>query len=178
MAYREQYSSGSKFLHWLIALIVIIMPCLSFFIGDLPEKYVGIAFTLHKSFGICVLVLMLIRIIWISYTGKPSLPATVAVWERLFSRFVQYSLYIFVILMPLSGWIMSTASKYDFNFFTLFQLPMPGIERDQHIAELMQQVHNKIAWIIIVLLTLHIAGAFKHYFIDKDEVMGRMLPEK
>ncbi|MBA2650645.1 MAG: cytochrome b [Tatlockia sp.] len=172
----ERYSSGSKFMHWLVALLVIIMLCIGFFLGDLPEKFTDSAYMLHKSFGICILFLMLFRILWLWHTGRPSLPVTVPIWQKRLARAVQYALYFFVILMPLSGWIMSTASKYQPYFFDLFHIPFPGITPNQPLTELMQQVHNRIAWIIIALLILHIAGAIKHHFIDKDAVLLRMWP--
>ncbi len=174
----DKYSSVSKFLHWLIAAIVILMLSLSFFLGDVPEKYSDTAYMLHKSLGFSILVLMIFRILWIFHAGKPPLPTAVPFWEKLLSRFVQYSLYILLILMPLSGWIMSTASKYTFYFFKLFPLQLPFVTRNKQLEDLMLQVHNTLAWIIIGLLVLHIVGALKHHFIDKDDVLRSMLPKK
>lgn len=170
------YSSGAKFFHWLIAFIVIIMLVGSFFLDDLPEQYRGTAFMLHKSFGITVLFLMVMRLVWIGIVGKPALPSTVPMWQSNLSRLVQYALYFFVILMPLSGWIMSVAANKIPYFFGLFHLSLPGIEPNKALSSLMKQTHNTIAWIIIALLVLHIAGAIKHHFIDKDNVLRRMLP--
>ncbi|WP_019216809.1 cytochrome b [Legionella tunisiensis] len=78
--------------------------------------------------------------------------------------------------MPLSGWIMSVAANRIPSYFTMFSVPFPGIAPSEALADLMVQVHNTIAWIIIVLLVLHVAGAVKHHFIDKDEVLRRILP--
>lgn len=169
------YSKGSKFFHWIIALIVILMLAGSFFLDDLPDSIKGTAFMLHKSFGLTVLALMLLRIIWIVQKGKPALPVTVPAWQRAMSRLVQYSLYFFVIVMPLSGWIMSTAAGRSPVLFDLVQLPLPGIAEDKALAKLMAEWHETIAFIIIGLLVLHIAGAAKHYFIDKDKVVQQML---
>lgn len=174
----REYSTGSKFLHWFIAVIVLIMLAGSFFLGNLPEQYIGSAFMLHKSFGVTILFLMGCRLIWIAYTGKPPLPASVPRWQRLLSYLVQYALYLFLILMPLSGWIMSTAANKAPYFFNLFQFPFPGIPTNENLASLMKETHNTIAWIIIALVVLHIAGAIKHQFIDKDELMRRMLRSK
>lgn len=172
------YSSGSKFFHWVIALIVISMLAISFFLEDLPKPYVPTAFMLHKSFGLTVLFLMILRLIWVSYKGKLPLPASVPVWQRFLSRLVQYSLYFFVILMALSGWIMSVAANKIPYYFGLFHLSLPGVEPNKNLAELMNESHETIAWILIVLIILHIAGALKHHFIDKDDVLRRMLPGK
>ena len=170
------YSAGAKFFHWFIALITILMLSASYFLTNLPDQYLGSAFMLHKSFGITVLFLMLIRLFWIGVSGKPALPARLPSWQKYLSRFVQYALYLTVILMPLSGWIMSTAANKIPYFFGLFHFSLPGIEPNKHLSALMKQTHNTLAWIIIALLVLHIAGAIKHHFIDKDNVLDRMLP--
>lgn len=174
--YKEvsSYSGGSKFFHWLIAVIVILMVTGSFFLDTLPEQYISTAFMYHKSMGITILFLMIMRLIWLAYTGKPPLPATVPAWQRIAAHFVQYALYFFVILMPLCGWIMSVAADKAPYYFGLFQLSLPGIEPNKALSSLMKQAHNTIAWIIIMLIALHIAGALKHRFIDKDRVFQRM----
>ncbi|KTC93726.1 MULTISPECIES: cytochrome b [Legionella] len=169
------YSGGFKFLHWLIALVVILMLVGSYFLEDLPAQYRGTAFMLHKSVGISVLFLMLFRLVWVWRKGKPSLPVSVPLWQRILSRTVQYALYFFLIAMPLCGWIMAVASNKAPYFFGLFQLGLPGIEPNQALSHLMKETHNTIAWVIIVLIALHIAGAIKHHFIDKDKVVQRML---
>ncbi|KTD36697.1 cytochrome b-561 transmembrane protein [Legionella nautarum] len=169
------YSAGFKFLHWFIAFIAILMLIGSYFLEDLPEQYRGFAFMLHKSFGISLLFLMLFRLIWIWRTGKPPLPLSVPLWERILSSTVQYALYFFMIAMPLCGWIMAVAANKAPYFFGLFHLSIPGIKPNQALSHLMKETHNTIAWVIIVLVILHIAGAIKHYFIDKDKVLQRML---
>lgn len=172
------YSSGSKFFHWVIALIVIGMLSGSFFLDDIPKQYAGMAYMIHKSLGVSILALMILRLLWIFHAGRPPLPVLVPAWEKLLSRVVQYSLYFFVILMPICGWIMSVAAGRVPTFFGLFSLPLPGIPLDENLSKLMNQSHKTIAWIIIVLLVLHTAGALKHHFIDKDTVLKAMLPKR
>lgn len=171
------YSSGSKFFHWLIAVIVISMLSGSFFLNDLPEQYQSIAYLYHKSFGLTVLFLMCARFLWIQYTGKPNLPRTVKQWEKILSRLVQYSFYILLICMPLSGWVLSVAENRVPSYFGLFQMPLP-IAANKALSKLMDQSHKTIAWILIALLVLHIAGALKHHFFDKDDVLKKMLRAK
>ncbi len=171
------YSSGTKFFHWFVAFIVIGMLAVSFFLDDLSAQYKPLAYLLHKSFGLTVLFTMIVRLIWISYTGKPELPTTIPLWEKRLSRFVQYSLYLFVILLPLCGWIMSVAADRPPYYFGLFHLSFPGISPNKELASLMLQAHRTIAWVVIGLLILHVAGALKHHFIDKDSVLLSMLPK-
>lgn len=171
----ESYSSGAKFFHWIIALIVITMLSVSFFLDDVPEQYEALAYMLHKSFGLTILFLMIIRFIWLQFQGKPPLPETVPHWEKVLARVVQYSLYIFLITMALCGWIMSVAAERIPSYFGLFNASLP-IEPNKALAKLMNQSHKTIAWILIALVALHIIGAIKHHFIDKDNVLKRMLP--
>lgn len=168
------YSSSSIFFHWLIALIVIPMVIGSFFLEEVPKAYQPLAYLIHKSMGLTVLLLMLLRMISILYNGKPPLPDTVPAWQKIVSHLVHYGLYFFVILMSLSGWIMSTAANRPPSYFGLFTIPFPGIVPNEAFSNLMVDVHITVAWIIIALLVLHIAGAIKHHFIDKDKVLLRM----
>ncbi|WP_367605676.1 cytochrome b [Legionella sp. W05-934-2] len=171
----EKYSKGSRFFHWLIAVIVITLLAVGFILGDLPDSMKPISYTLHKSFGITVIFLMLIRLLWLIHTGKPKLPASVPSWQRLLSRSVQHGFYVLLFIMPIAGWIMSTAANKSPMFFGLFAFPFPGIDQNKQLAEFMFEVHSWVAWLIIVLLVMHVAGAIKHHFIDKDNVLKRML---
>ncbi len=170
-----RYSTGSKFFHWLIAIIVIAMLSGSFFLDDLPKDYQGFAFMMHKSFGLTVLFLMILRFLWILYQGKPNLPDTVPHWQRFLAHFVQYFLYLGIISMAMCGWVMSVAATRAPVYFGLFKLSLP-IEPNKGLAKLALQGHKTIAWILIGLVILHILGAVKHHFIDKDNVLKRMLP--
>lgn len=168
------YSTFIKLLHWLIAFAVIIMLCMGFFLGSIPEQYQSTAYMLHKATGISILFLIIIRFIGIQISGRPPLPASVKPWEKYLSRFVQYSFYLLLIIMPLSGWIMSVAAKRIPSFFGLFNMPLPGIEPNKSLADFMANSHEIIAWILIAFIVLHIAGALKHHFIDKDNVLKKM----
>ncbi len=164
------YNPLTKIFHWLIALLVLTLLCVGFLLEKLPD----IAYTMHKSFGLVVLALMICRILWIRHVGRPVLPASMPQWEKFFAHLVQYSLYFFLVMMPIAGWMMSTASGHTPQFFGLFPLPCPGIVADKDLAAFMKEVHNTTAWIIIVLLFFHIFGALKHHFWDKDNVLKRM----
>lgn len=173
---RLKYSPVSIFLHWLIAFAVMIMLCVGFLLDEIPEPYQPLAYLLHKSTGISILFLMFIRLIWIHAVGKPPLPDSVNRWEKILSRFVQYGFYLLLILMPLSGWVMSVAANRVPSYFGLFSMPLPGIGVNKPLSQLMGECHETIAWILMVFIVLHVAGALKHHFIDKDEVLKRMLP--
>jgi cytochrome b561 len=173
-----KYSSLSKLFHWVIALAVILMLSAGFFLDDLPEQFQGTAYMLHKSTGITLLFLMLLRFIWIHAVGKPALPTAMRLWEKMLSRVVQYGLYLLLIMMPLSGWIMSVAENRDPIYFGLFKASLPWVGENQSLSKFMAESHETIAWILIAFITLHILGALKHHFINKDTILRRMLPGK
>lgn len=170
----NKYSIGSKWLHWLVAVIVMTMLSFSFFLDDIPERYQAFAYMIHKSFGLTVLLLMVLRLIWIIHSGKPPLPNSIPKWEKKLSHIVQHSFYVFLILMPISGWVMSVAAGRAPVFFTLFKLSIPGVPLSKPLAHFLGDVHEIIAWVLISLLSLHLLGVIKHYFIDKDGVVERM----
>ncbi len=170
-----RYSAGSKFFHWLMAIVVIGMLSFSFFLDDLPETYQSVAYMLHKSVGLTVLFLMFARFFWIQYCGKPALPSTVPGWQKIMSRIMQYSLYVLLISMAMCGWLMSVAAERVPTYFGMFRMTLP-IAPNKAFAKLMDQSHKTIAWVLIVIIVLHVAGAIKHHFIDKDNVLKRMLP--
>lgn len=169
------YSKGAKVFHWLIAAIVIGMLAGSFFLGNVPERYQPSAYMIHKSLGLTVLFLIVAGFFWIKYTGKPVLPHNIPTWQKLLARTVQYSLYVLLVCMPLSGWIMSVAGGRIPTYFGLFSMPLP-IKASKALSQLMNQSHKTIAWILITLVVLHISGALKHHFINKNNVLREMLP--
>lgn len=170
------YSQGSKILHWIIAVLVILMLAVSFFLEDVPETYIGTAYMLHKSLGLTVLALMLIRLYWIVRFGKPPLPTSAPAWERILSRAVQWSFYVLLIIQPISGWVLSAAADRMPTFFGLFKVPTLGIAPNESLDHVSKFVHEKIAWLLVFLVFLHLCGALKHHFINKDGVLRRMLP--
>lgn len=172
----SKYSTTSKLFHWIIALLVFIMLIVGFSFNNIPPETRGTAYMLHKSTGITILFLMILRLIWIHKSGKPPLPKKVPLWERVFSRMIQYGFYILLILMPLSGWIRSVAADKVPVYFGLFKANLPWVGVNQNLSESMANVHLIIAWIIVVFITLHVLGALKHHFIDKDDVLKKMWP--
>ncbi|MGV3740330.1 MAG: cytochrome b [Gammaproteobacteria bacterium] len=172
----KKYTKGMMAIHWLVAAVVIPLLSLSFFLEDLPKTIKPTAIMLHKSFGITILALMLLRLFWLKKTGRPALPKTMTRWELGLARIVQWAMYTFLIIMPLTGWFMSVMSDHTPVWFGLIRLPIPGIAKNSAWADILFQGHQIIAWILIALVSLHIAGALKHAIIDKDKVLDSMLP--
>lgn len=171
-----EYSKGSKYLHWVIACLVLSMLSLSFFLDDLQTNIKRTGVMVHKSLGLTIFLLMLIRLYWLYHTGRPPLPKSMPRWELLLARGVQYSMYVLLIAMPLSGWIMSTLSDHVPVFWGVFSLPFPGLVPNPDLAQWFFQAHQIIAWLLIGLISLHILGAAKHAFIDRDHILQSMVP--
>ena len=169
-----QYSAGSKVLHGLVAVLVLAMLAFGYFMDDFAAPAQSTVYLIHKSVGLTILGLMLLRLFWVLTYGRPPLPKSVPLWERLLSRTVQICLYGLLLAMPLSGWIMSVASDRVPSYFGLFPVPFPGVHHNKALSDLAFQSHNTLAWILIALIALHLAGAAKHYWIDKDRVAQRM----
>jgi cytochrome b561 len=126
--------------------------------------------------GLTVLSLVILRILWALTSIKPGLPEIMKPWERYSERYLHFTLYLLLLIMPLSGWLMSTAAGYAPSFFGLFSIPMPRISHNENLAGFAGEIHYKVAWLLILLVSIHILAAFKHHFIDKDNILKRMWP--
>lgn len=170
------YTKPYKYLHWVLALLIIAMLSFGFFMGDMPKAWKGTVYMLHKSTGLSILALIMLRLVLLWHHGKPKLPGYISVWERLLATSVQHALYVATIAMALSGWIMATASNKVPIFLGLFRVPCPFVPENEVLAAVMNTSHKTLAWILLGLVGLHICGALKHYFIDKDDILSRMIP--
>ncbi|MDF1828143.1 MAG: cytochrome b [Legionellaceae bacterium] len=180
MGYRNKdvraYSQGFKYLHWIVAVLVLGMLGFGFLLGYLPSAIKSTSYMLHKSTGLTILALMIVRVAWMVRIKKPAFPPEMARWEQILATGVQHSMYVFLFAMPLSGWLMATASNKIPVYFGWFRVPFPGILPDEALAHWMREAHYVIAYILLGLIALHIAGALKHRFINQDDVLNSMMP--
>lgn len=173
----DTYGSVTKTLHWLISLLIICMLIFGFILSDMSDKnpmkseLIG----LHKSVGMTVLLLMILRLAWRFINPQPALPITVPDWEKFSARSVQVLFYLVLFIMPISGWVMSSLGGHPVMFWGWFNTALPFTKNTQ-LAEEFFTVHGVIAWVIIGLLVLHVGAAFKHHFIEKNNVLRKMLP--
>jgi cytochrome b561 len=180
MAWRnteQAYGSAAKWFHWIIALLIITLLVIGLVMTSLkPSPQMFQIFALHKSLGITVLFLAALRLLW-RLSGKHVFPLpNHQHWEKFLARLVHGLLYFAMFLMPLSGWIMSSAHGFSVSFFGLFTLP-DFVPHSNELSEFAKDVHNISAYTLIGVITLHVAGALKHYVIDHDRTLQRMLPE-
>jgi len=175
-----RYTRTAIVLHWTIAFLILGMIAVGLTMGDYPIKYKFLAYNLHKSFGITILALSLFRLYWRFTHRAPGLPNGMKAWERLAAHGTHWVLYFLIIAMPLSGWIFVSAdAKFPTVFFSLFevpQFPLPAAYDTHATHELFEGLHYWLAMGALGLVALHIGAALKHHFINRDNVLRRMLP--
>lgn len=182
---QQRYTAVAIALHWAIALLIIGMIAVGWIMDAMPggpgSPKVAII-QIHKSVGITILLLTIARIIWRIMNPPPAEPP-MPKWQSLLASSVHILLYVLMLAMPLTGWIMASAeiSQHDTRYFGTFEMYVPGIpglpaDTREGIADTFGSLHSAGAWVIIGLLVLHVAGAVKHQFIDKDGLLARMAP--
>lgn len=168
------YNPLARGFHWAVAILIFGLLTLGWLMADIPPSPAKFQmYAVHKSFGILVLGLAVLRLAWRQMTRQPDPLPTHKPWEKILAHGTHYALYALIILMPLSGWVMSSAGGFPASFFGLFALPAI-VPKDKALFDLMQGVHGALAWLIFGLVTLHIAGALKHHFIDRGKTFLRM----
>jgi cytochrome b561 len=172
----ETYGSVSKIFHWGIFILVALMLIVGFFMEDFPESIQGSTYMLHKSTGLLILGLMVLRLIWHWVNKVPVLPSSMSTAQRFVARFVHWLFYIILLAMPLNGWIMSTAGGRIPTFYGLFSLPFPGIEASEALANQLANLHEIFAYVLLFLILGHTIAALVHHYIYKDNILSRMMP--
>jgi cytochrome b561 len=191
----SRYTKTAVVLHWLIAIAIFGMFALGWFMSDLPKEAPkqmtydlfnwGIYtwqlaeeasprtfyFNLHKSLGVTLLALIIIRILWRVTHKGPALLTSYKAWERKLATGAHHLLYVLMIALPVSGVVMSVYSKYGIKWFGLPFIK--GLDNNT-MREFYVEVHEIVGIVMLVVIAVHIIGALKHKFIDKDETMKRM----
>jgi len=175
----ENYGSFSKALHWLMALFIVVLLGVGMYMADLPKDDPSRLqlFTMHKSFGSLVMMLAVVRIIWLRISPAPALPAVFTDKEKKVVSGIKGVLYLLMLLIPISGYVLSSAGGHATAFFGLFDLPML-IGENKAIADFAHEAHELLAYAIIAFIALHVAGAIKHRLKDRNgpsDIMNRML---
>jgi cytochrome b561 len=175
---REHYSPFSLTLHWVTAALVLCQPLLVWLTDDLPKDEHRYWIGVHRSIGLTLLVLTLIRLVSrLSGHKAIPLPDQMPGWEKFVARANHVLFYILLIAMPLVGWAATTAAGRTVSWFGVFNLPpFPGVGLDKGLSHSLMEVHETSGLILVGLVVLHILGALKHYVINKDNVLQRMLP--
>lgn len=179
----DRYGLVALTLHWLIAVAILGMIGVGLYmtsLPDTPDKFR--LYQLHKSMGLTVLGLSVLRLVWRLINPVPPLPETLRAWERLAARLTHIGLYGLMIGIPLSGWAMVSASPWGiptqwFGLFEVPHLPVLSTLTDKQAAEaVLKEAHAWLAWGLIGLLLVHVGAALRHHVLLRDRTLLRMLP--
>ncbi|HET6554148.1 MAG TPA: cytochrome b [Dyella sp.] len=171
----RRWGSVAKFFHWTTALLIIGNGIFGLLmdLADTPMQKIG-WLALHKSIGLTVLALFLLRLLWRMGDRRPAEDPAPR-WQQLAAHTVHGVLYLLILALPLSGWWFNSIAGKPLQFFKMFNLPaLVAANHDQrHVAH---GVHEYLFWFLVLVLVLHVAGALKHHLVDRDNTLLRMLP--
>ncbi|GAA0742005.1 cytochrome b [Ideonella azotifigens] len=171
----ERYSGVAIGLHWLLALLILGVFGVGFYMADLPFSMTRLKlFNWHKWAGMTILALSILRLLWRA-THRPPADLPAPQWQLTVAHLTHWLMYALFFAVPLVGWAYSSAAGFPIVWFGVLQLP-DFVPKDKALAEMIEPWHGALAWALIVLAGLHIAAALKHQFIDRDGLINRMRP--
>lgn len=173
---RVQWGFVSKTFHWIIVVLIIVQYTLAQVAEDLPlglQKFTTLA--RHKSIGLTILGLAILRLLWRWANPTPELPGTLKPWEKKLATTTHFAMYLLLFAMPVTGWLMSSAANFPVSWFGVFTLP-DLLAPDRGLQETLHDVHETLFKFLVTLAVLHVAAALKHHFWLKDDVLRRMVP--
>lgn len=188
----ERWGSVTRGLHWLTAAFILATAAVGLVMEQIDRLPV---YMLHKSLGMTVLALVLLRLLWRLIDRRPPYPPGMPGWQRLASSSAHALIYVAMLVMPLSGWLYNSAARRPLDWFGLFKIPslthhdrasgefsilgFPApefIDTPQKLRALAGDLHETLFYAGAALLLLHVGAALKHHFFDRDPTLARMLP--
>ncbi len=167
------YGMIAIFLHWLMAILLIGLLVFGLYMVNMPISLAKLKlYGWHKEYGILALMLVLIRIVWRLANLTPYL--ALPLWEKIAARTVHWAFYVFMFAMPITGWLITSAAGLPVSFFGLFVLP-DLVSPNPDLMKLCQEIHAWLGYGLIATIVLHTAAALKHHFINRDDILKRML---
>ena len=171
-----RYSAPAQLFHWVIAALIVTQFVLARMQEHLPlgARKLGIL-ARHKSVGMTILMLAILRLAWRLRHPAPPLPPRMRPFERRAARATHGAFYVLLFAMPLTGWMMSSAKNYSVSWFGLFTWPNL-IGKNEQAFDFLRSTHDLLSDVLFAVAVLHILAALKHHFWDRDDVLVRMLP--
>jgi cytochrome b561 len=167
----DRWGAVSQSLHWLIVILIIVMAYLGLTMTDLPNSPHKVeVYSLHKSTGLSLLALVMLRLLWRAYAGAPRPVPGTPNWQERIASLTHVAMYLLLLVIPLSGWVFNSAAG-----FGLVKLPAI-IGKNPALRELSGQWHEIGFWALIVLAVAHAGAAFYHHLFRHDATLARMLP--
>ena len=173
---QPRYTRTAIALHWLVALLILAALPLGLTMTEMPLSPQKLKFyAWHKWLGVTVFGLVVLRLAWRASHPPPPLPESVPAWQRSAAHALHWALYALMLVIPLAGWLMSSAKGFQTVYLGV--LPIPDLlAKNEALGERLAEVHAWLAYALIALLVVHVAAALKHHFVDRDDVLRRMLP--
>lgn len=178
-ATRSRYSGGAILFHWVIAILIVANIAIALVTDDWEGPARGAAMAFHKATGLTILVLSLLRIMWRLLHRPPPFPAEIRPLEAFAARTVHWLFYALMIVMPMSGWLMSSAaaSRKPFSWYGYFDLPFLPVQGNKAVGGIAHDMHEVLGYALIALIILHVVAALKHHFADDTQLLWRMWPK-
>lgn len=172
----NRYTRTAVALHWLIALLIVGTFCVGLYMHDLPLSPQKLKiYSWHKWAGVTIFLLAAIRLAWRFGHRPPPMPATMPAWQQTAAHGLHMLLYALMLIIPLTGWLMSSAKGFQTVWFGV--LPLPDlVGKDKELGDLLQTIHMSLNFGFAGLIAAHAAAAIKHHLVDRDDVLVRMLP--
>ncbi len=176
----RSYTRTAVSLHWVLAVLILLQLLLGWLFHEVLEGDARLlAFEAHKTLGVTILLLSLVRLAWRLLHRPPPFPASMAAWEKLAAHLNHWAFYVVMVALPVTGYAaVSTGRRaIEAGYLTILggvQLPLLPLPKDTH--HFFEESHEFLVIATFVLLALHVGAVLKHHFIDRDEIPGRMLP--
>jgi cytochrome b561 len=171
-----RYTGVAITLHWLIALAILCTFLLGQYMTDLQLSPTKLKlYSYHKWIGVTIFLLVMTRLAWRLSHRPPPPPPSMPAWQHGAATIVHIILYALTLSIPISGWLMSSASGFQVVY--LGQIPIPDLlAKNKVMADQLKELHESLNWLMLVVVALHVAAALKHHIVDRDDVLRRMLP--
>lgn len=167
-----RYNRTARALHWAAAAL-ILANLASGFAKDALEGTWNVV-PLHKSIGLTVLILGIVRLVWRLTHPAPPLPDTMPPWQLALAKAVHAVFYALIIIVPLTGWVMSSASKYPLSWFGLITWPKFAVTKESAAYAIAHEGHELLGFAFAALVVVHVAAALYHHFVMRDHLLNRM----
>jgi cytochrome b561 len=173
----SRYPGKSILLHWLVAILIIAAFALGTYMTDLKISPTKLKlYSWHKWLGVTVLALVAIRLLVRLFSTAPAYPDSLKAWEKQVASLTHIALYILMFAVPLSGYLYTYAAGFPVVYLGLIELPAL-ITPNPEMKDSFKELHEVLTNGMLLLVLLHLAAALKHHFIDKDNILKRMLPD-
>lgn len=169
------YTRTALALHWASALLIFASFAIGLYAVDLKLSPIKLKlYSYHKWIGVTVFALAVARLLWRWRHPAPPLPGGMARWEQITAHGTHAAIYVLLFAVPITGWLMSSAAGVPVVYLGIWQLP-DLVAKDKELADALKTVHYALNKTLLALVVLHVAAALKHQFVDRDDLLGRML---